>query len=71
MKFKDGESVIYTDGINNKHEVCIEKAYSDNTYTIPNPLWSWEDEASCTNQGEEYDVPYWIIVNESDLEPIK
>jgi len=71
MKFKHGDTVNYRDCNDSLHEVFIEEPYNDGTYKIANPFWSWDDEGLYTHIGEVYGVPYWITVNESDLEPIK
>jgi hypothetical protein len=62
---------LYIDGQEAKYEgkkTFIEKLNEDETCVIRNPDWDWDEEAECVNSEIDYDIPYWITVNISDLQ---
>ena len=62
MNFTVGQSVFYK----NK-QTHIEQIYKDGTCMIANPDWDWDEEGLCVDNDLEYDIPYWITVNISEL----
>jgi hypothetical protein len=62
MNFKEGQKVNYK----NK-ETHIETLNDDGSCIIANPIWNWDEESLCVDEGFDYDVPYWINVNITEL----
>jgi hypothetical protein len=62
MEFYEGQDVMY-----NGAKTHIECIYDADTCRIANPDWDWDMEAECVANGIDYDAPYWITVNISDL----
>lgn len=62
--FKEGDDVFYQD-----KKTQINYINEDGTCQIDNPYWSWEEEATYVDADEDYDVPYTITVNLSELRP--
>lgn len=62
MDFHEGQTVKY-----NGATTHIELIYEVDTCRIANPEWDWDSEAECVANGVDYDVPYWITVNISEL----
>jgi hypothetical protein len=62
LNFKSGQKVLYQG-----KESHIEILHDNGTCVIANPQWNWDEEAECVEIGIEYDIPYWITVNLSEL----
>ena len=62
--FKEGDDVFY-----HGKKTQINYINEDGTCQIDNPYWSWDDEAAYVDADEDYDVPYTITVNLSELRP--
>jgi hypothetical protein len=60
--FKTGQEVMFQG-----RQTHIEKVNDDSTFVIANPFWEWDDEDYCISIGEDYDMPYWITVDLSEL----
>ena len=61
-KFKEGKEVKY-----NGKETYIEEIYKDGMCKIANPDWDYDEEGLCVSLDINYDIPYWINVNISEL----
>ena len=48
-------------------ETHVEKVLKGGRVIIANPEWDWDEEGMCVDAAIEYLVPYWITVNESEL----
>lgn len=65
MDFHEGQEVKYKGAA-----TFIDIIYDDGTCRIANPDWDWDMEAEHVYADTEYDVPYWIKVNISELSPL-
>lgn len=65
MDLHEGQTVKY-----NGATTHIERIYDDGACRIANPDWDWDMEAECVANDIEYNVPYWIKVNISELSPL-
>ena len=61
----EGQSVKYEG-----KKTHIETLHGDGTCNIANPDWDYDEEATCVDDGDEYDIPYWITVKLSELETL-
>lgn len=61
-KYKYGDKVFYKG-----KPTHIEEIINDKKVIIANPFWDWDEESECVYLGIDYNIPFWIKVDVSEI----